>query len=201
MEKEKKNQDFLKKYSNWLIPILALLVIFQAVALFSQPSYQPVSTGFIPVPEKNQPLKEASVSLSFIPSGASLEQGQTSSFDLVLTPKRPLRLDGADVVLEFNPQVLQLAQITTPKLFSVVSQKKENESEGKLYVTFLEEKPGGVFIDKEVKLLTLSFKGKEKGQGTVSLISTDQGPSTVITESGTSKKILFEKNSLKVVVY
>lgn len=193
-------ENIMQKYSGWLVPVLAILVIFQTVVLISQQKEEKPTVGYIPVSQP-EVVKEASVSLAFVPSGASLKKGQTATFDLFLTPKRPLRLDGADVVLGFDPEVLQITQVNTPKLFSLVSQRKENESKGRISLTFLEEQAGGILIDKEAKLLSLTVKGKVAGESGIFITTADQGPSTVLTESGTSKKILFEKGSLKVVVY
>lgn len=198
---EEENKILGYKYPNWLVPVLAILVIFQAVVLATQKPVSSTKTNpYIPVPEK-EVVKQAQVSLSFVPSGASVQKGQNATVDLVLTPKKLVRLDGADIVLEFDPQVLQITQINTPKLFSIVSQKRENETNGKIYITFLEEGAGGVAIDKEVKLMTLTVKGKKAGEGKIAIITADKGPSTVLTENATSKKMLFDKGSLKVVVY
>lgn len=198
---EEENKNFMQKYSGWLIPLLALLVIFQAIVLITQPPVKKQDLGnYLPIPII-EPVKEASVILSFVPSGIALKKGQSASFDLVLTPKKGTRLDGADVVLGFDPKILQIVQVSTPKLFSIASQKRQDEANGKIYITFLEENPGGILIDKEVKLLTLTVKGKTAGEGDVSIITADKGPSTVVTENGTSKKILFEKGNLKIAVY
>jgi len=196
----KEEFSFIQKYHNFLIPVLALLVIFQAIALTtSLPKRTQVPTEAIPLSEVKT-VPGTSAQLHFVPSGVSLKKNETVSVDLFLTPKRSLRLDGVDVILSFNPEVIQMVQVTTPKLFSFVSQKKEKENEGKIYLTFLEEKLGGLLISQQVKLLTLSIKGKALGESELAILVADEGPTTVITESGTSKKLKFDQGDLKLIV-
>lgn len=188
-------------YFSWLIPVLSLLVIFQAVVLVRQMGKSKSAVApYIQVPAP-EGAEEASVSLSFVPSGVAIKEGETTDVDLIITPKKALRLDGADIVVSFDPEVLQVLKVSTSKLFSLVSQNRESEKVGRVYVTFLEEAAGGILIDKEVKFLTLTIKGKETGEGMIEILSAKQGATTVITENGTSKKILFDKGNLKVVVY
>lgn len=195
------NKTAQANYSNWLIPVLSLLVIFQTVVLIGQTgASKPEVAPYIPVPAVEK-VEEASVQLSFVPSGVAIKKGETTNIDLIITPKKALRLDGADVAISFDPGTLQVLQVSTPKLFSLVSQNRESEKLGRVYVTFLEEAMEGILIDKETKLLTLTVKGKEKGEGIVEILRAEQGATTVVTENGTSKKILFDKGSLKVVVY
>lgn len=193
---------FYKKYADWLIPVLALLVIFQAVALLSEKTVvkQTTPLPYLPLTEVEL-AQEAVVELAFVPSGVSIRKGESMTVDVFLTPKKALQLDGVDLALEFVPEALQITQINTPKVFSLVSQKRENEKDGRIYVTFLEEKAGGLAINTPVKLATLTLKGKTVGESTISILTAAKGPSTVITESGTSKKISFDKGSLRVAIY
>jgi len=201
MENENK-EGFIKEQSGWLIPILCLLVVFQALAIFSQFKTPKTNSQipFIPAP-LIQEVSDSSAVFSFVPGGISLKKGQSATVDLVFTPKKAMNLDGMDIVISYNPSVIQISQLNTPKLFSFVSQNKEKEKEGKLVATFLEEKQGGLLVSSETKVLSLVVKGKEVGTGDMSLVTAEEGASTIITESGTSKKILFNYGSLKLVVY
>lgn len=186
----------------WLIPILSLVIIFQAVFLVNRlkRNAPPKQLAYIPAPEL-QEVGGAAVKLTFAPGGASIRKGETASFDLVLSPKRKLRLDGIRLVLNFDSQLAELTQITTDRLFSSVTQNREGEKEGKILLTFLEENPGGYWLDKGVKLLTLTLKGLKTGESEVAVIVEGEGPQTVITESGSSKKILFDRGNLKLVIH
>jgi hypothetical protein len=197
MEKE----DVMQKYSHWIVPVLAILVIFQAFIIITQKNQVKVEQVVPKVLPQVVETKESSASLFFSPSGISLKKGEAATFDLYLTPKRGIKLDGMDIALAYDPNILQITEIKTPKLFSIVSQRKENEREGKVYVTFLEETQGGLAISSQVKIMTITVKGKAVGEASMSILTADSGVSTVITESGTSKKLLFDRGDLKAVVY
>lgn len=204
MEKENKDNEgknILEKHRRWLIPFLCLIVIFQAVALASGPRPLKVaSEPSIPTPALQEVQESASV-LAFAPSGISLRKGEIANIDLYLTPKRDLRLDGVDVVLGFDPEVVEVTQVTTPKVFSHVTQKKEEKEEGRIYVTFLEEAEAGFLAREPIKLVTLTIRGKKVGEGDFTVITAEEGPTTVIAENKTSQKLAFDKGSLKVIVY
>ena len=201
-----------KTYYQWIIPILALLLIFQVVVLIGPPASTmlkalragPGLSWLNSLPrqqETKEASREASVKFSFSPKSIYLKEGKTMSVDLILVPKREIRLDGADITLTFDPKILEVTQVVPGNVFSFVSQKKEKEREGKISMTFLEEKTNGVVIKDEVKLATLTIKGRAFGNGDLSVLNSDEGPTTVIAESGTSRKIAFDREDMKVVVY
>ncbi len=202
MEEEAK-----QKYSEWLIPILAVLVIFQTVVLagasFNMPLPRQQAAGRTTAPllitqTRNE---EILAKLAFVPANVSLKQGEVGTVDLVLTPQKEIRLDGIDVVLVFDPEVLEVSGVTASKLFSFVSQKKDKVQEGKIYATFLEEESDGFSLKEKIKLLSLTIKGKALGTGNLSILTAEEGPTTVLVENGTSRKIAFDKEGLEVTVY
>lgn len=199
---KKKSASFIKGSSYWLVPALSILVILQAVVLTRQLGKSPAEErpAQIPVP-KIEKVDNASVKLAFAPSGAAINKGEVVNVDLVLTPKKKLRLDGVHLVVGFDPSSLQITKITTPKLFSSVSENKESEGKGRISLTFLEEQTGGLWVDQEVRLLTLAIKGIKTGESEVFVVTEGGPPQTVITETGNSKKVLFDRGNLKLVVY
>lgn len=183
----------------WLIPILALLLIFQAIVLVG-PSF-PFLVGRQQASKTKIVPRESPVKFSFSPKSVYLKEGRMASVDLILVPKREIRLDGVDIILTFDPKILEVTQVDPASLFSFVSQKRGKEREGKISITFLEEKTNGVLVGQEVKLLTLTIKGKAFGTSDLSILSSDEGPTTVIAESMMSRKIAFDRESLRVVIY
>lgn len=187
-----------EKFGKWIIAVLCLLVVFQAVVLvlsfYLSPLKKATESGSV------SPEKQTLAKLTFTPSQATIKKNESVSVDVVLTPKKEIKLDGADIVLSFSPQVLQITQVTTSEIFSFVFQKKEKEKEGKIYLTFLEEKSGGLLVKSSVKLLTLTIKGKATGTGEIAVLTAGEGPTSVITESETSRKLPFDYENFKVTV-
>jgi len=196
-----------QKYSEWLISVLAVLVIFQAIVLVGAsfdlllPRQQATGKATAPFLITQTKNEEILAKLAFVPANVSLKQGEVSTVDLVLTPQREIRLDGMDVVLVFDPEVFEVSSVTVPKLFSFVSQKKDKVQGGKIYATFLEEDSDGLSIKENTKLLSLTIKGKALGTSNLSILTAEEGPTTVLVENGTSQKITFDKEDLKVTVY
>lgn len=192
-----------KTYHPWKIPILALLLIILVVVFLG-----PGSTWLNKLPwelqnngEVKEMAHEAPVKFTFSPKSIYLKEGKTMNVDLILVSKKEVKLDAADIILTFDPKILEVTQVVPGNVFSSVSQKREKEREGRVSITFLDEKTNGVLIKDEVKLATLVVKGRDFGNGDLSVLSSDEGLTTVIAESGTSRKIVFDRESLAVVVY
>ncbi|MBU2577956.1 hypothetical protein KKA69_03950 [Patescibacteria group bacterium] len=201
----KKKQKLLisPKSPNYFMLILLVVVLLQSFFLITnaskkeeQPKDKPSDLISIPKLEEST---ESLIKLFFSPSGIYLRKNDSANIDLVLTPKKALKIDGADIVLSYNPDLIQVVEISTPRLFSLVTQKRTDEKSGRIYLTFLEEKEGGLLISKESKLLSLRIKGKVSGEGEISILSGDG--STVLIGSGSSKKLVFDKGNIKVVIY
>ncbi len=200
--KKKNPLSVRKAILEWLIPFLSLLVISQTLLFVknSQKKTASVPSTYIPLSQTKE-IAGAALKLGFVPAGISLAKGETANVDLVLLPKKNLRLDGVSLSLSFSPQNLEVVQVTAPKLFSSVAEDREAGKEGRIVLTFLEDQKDGLRLEKETKLLTLTVRGKALGESEISLLTTGEGPKTVITESGTSKQAAFDYANLKVVIY
>jgi len=195
----KKNVDRLKRIWVWLVPVLAILVIYATLTLAKNTGKNKTEQKAVGFPAtKVTEVSGSIMKLAFVPGGISFQQGETTKVDLWLTPKKGLSLDGINLTISFNPEFLQITQIETPKLFSSVIEDKEVEKDGKIHLIFLEEKTPGVFLQTPTKLLTLTIKSRALGEGEMTLMT--EGKETVITQTKTSKKVLFDYGNLKVVV-
>lgn len=181
----------------WLIPVLCLIVI--SGALFLSSSYrgkgasQPESTAGKMVQEA-----ETKAVFSFFPSEVFLEKQQTADFNFKLGFDKNIYLDGVDVILVFDPKIIKIEEVIPSSLFSYNVFRREDLQNGRIAVTFLEERGGGLLFKKEESLMTVSLKRIAEGQSYLSILISEKGASSVITESGTSKKILFEGKSLEI---
>lgn len=190
-----------KNKSGWLIPVLCVVVIFQSVIIAAHARKNERTGGQEPAVAPTAVIegqKEAQLKLSFVPSGISLQKGEAASVDLMMTPKRALRLDGIDLVLSYDSKILEIVKLATHRSFTSVSENRE-VARGIINLTFLEEREEGFLADKPVKLATLTVKAKEVGEGTVALLR-QEGFSTVIVENRSSKKLEFDQGLLKIIV-
>jgi hypothetical protein len=202
MTSKKKQRIFVSsKNPNYFMLILLGVVLLQSFFLITDSGQknktkESLGEGVVPKLEESD---KSLVKLAFSPSAVYVRKDETASIDLVLTPKKSLRLDGADIVLSYDPTLIEVVEISTPKLFSLVTQRKTDEKSGRIYLTFLEEKEGGLLLSQESKLLSLRIKAGTPGKGEITILSGDGG--TVLTESGSSQKTAFDKGNIKVVTY
>lgn len=202
MEEERQNMDLSKKYTFWLIPALCVMIIFGVVFLFAKNKIMKLK------PSENEVGQEVSSSVPVLPSAnllfslesLALKKGEKATVDLILNSGKETKLDGLDVILSFDPKVVEISEAVAEKVFSYSFVRKQDLGSGKLSATFVEEKGDGVLLSGEEKILQLTLTGRSSGTSEITIVKQEKGATTVITESGTSKKLLFDNNSLKVTV-
>ncbi|MDP1709563.1 MAG: hypothetical protein Q8L21_01615, partial [Candidatus Komeilibacteria bacterium] len=117
-----------------------------------------------------------------------------------LKPGKTVTLGGMDVVLKFDPQMATINKIETSKVFSLVIPNRQSEKNGRLFVTYLDEKGSGVVIDKAVKLMSLTVTPKLAGKLVLSVVSSAQGATTVLAEKSSSQTVPFVASDLTISV-
>jgi hypothetical protein len=188
---------------------LLLLVIFQAVVLGTKGlvtksktvlNTQAVETEKTLVNPIVNPAKTFNNELYFSPKNLSLKKGEKTNVDVYLMADKQEQIGGIDIVLSYNPSLVEISEVETNNSFPLVVNNKEKTSEGKMIWTFLDDKENGVSLKGSMKVLTFSVMALSKGQGEIGLLVSDKGASTVITENKTGQKILFEKSALELVI-
>ncbi len=183
--------------------ILVILAIALTVVMAKKQS-----NGSI-IPKSTFPVSKNAVSskavvpqatVLFVPQSVTLKKGDKSSVDVSIDFQKELRLDGLDLLLVFDPKLIEVSEVVPSKLFSSTFIRQEELAKGRISVTFLEENGGGILVNSKNKILSFTLKGKAKGAGSIEIVSAEKGATTVITESNTSKKVPFDTNNLKVVV-
>jgi len=195
MEEERKNKQ---NYIVWVIPVLALTVIFGAVYLYFYSSLS--LRGRRESLRATPTVKTAPVRISFSPQNVVLKKGEKKKVEIILSFQKETALDGVDLIFSFDPQLVEVSQIVPEKLFSYVAKREEELKKGKISLTFFEEKKGGIKLGGYSKILSLTLTGKRDGRGALAIVEAEKGATTVITESGTSKKILFAGQNLGITV-
>jgi len=197
------NQDFKKGLiveipKIWLIPLLCLLVIFGTVAVAGIVNPSENEDKTIEKTSQSQPTIQAKAVFSFSPTALSLKEGESGTFDLNIFLGEEIFLDGVDIVLTFDPQIVEITEVVPSEIFSFNNFRKEDLSKGRISITFLEERGGGAVISGLNKLATVNLKAKKAGQSEISILKAEKGATTVVVESGTSKKIEFNAQNLTI---
>jgi len=177
------------KKKKWLIPGLCLVVIFSG--LFIGTKQRPAEQVSVP--------PSAGAVFGFLPSKIALNKNEEIPVKLFLVPEKGLYLDGIDVLLSFDPKAVEVTKVVPEKIFSFSFFRREDLAKGKISVTFLEEKKDGVLLEDQSTLLTIFLKAKEPSSSEISVVWAEKGSSTVITQTKTSQKILFDSQKLLIL--
>ena len=127
-----------------------------------------------------------------------MEKAGSASFDLNLSFEKEVFLDGVDIVLIFDSQMVEIIEVVPSEIFSFSVFRKDDLQKGRISVTFLEERGGGIGLSGNNELMTVKLKAKKAGESVIEILEAEKGVTTVITENGTSRKIDFKGESLKV---
>jgi len=187
--------------SELFIPALCLMIVFSALLVLQKKTVKIIPESLVSVPV----LQQVSVTptpgafLSFVPSVVTLKKSEETSVKLQFTPKKEFSLDGIDLLLSFDPTMVSVTKVVPEKLFSFSSFQSEHLSQGRISATFLEEKKDGVVLKDQSFLLTLFLKARKPGNSEISVVLSEEGPSTVIIQTNTSQKIQFESQKLLIL--
>lgn len=200
------NTEFYTKYSDWLIPVLCVLVIFQTAMLLSDEARQKIALVaqnvlLVGSQVKSTPTTEpVAAQIQLVPQTVKAIKGKPAVVEVWLKPNKPVNLGGMDLVLKFDPQMAGVTKIEPQKVFSLVLPNRQSEKSGRLFVTYLDESGKGVLIGQGVKLLILTLTPKQAGILKLSLVSSTEGATTVLAEKTSSKSLPFVSNDLLITV-
>ena len=184
----------------WLIPLLCLLVIFGVIALESNATRLSSNgqKGWQPPQAKKEFLVPAQ--FHFKPQNLELKIGEKTQADLILDFTSQTYLDGLDIILAFDPEVVKIVSVVPKEIFSFSTLRQNELETGRISLTFLEEGGNGVLLSETNTILEITLEGKKPGVTEFSVVSSEKGASTVITERETSKKLLFNNLNLPILV-
>lgn len=184
------------KYPDYFIWLLAgvviLLAVFTADSLVSSKNSWFLSAG----PNIQQSSSE--INFYFSPNTLNLKQGESKKVDLYLNPSRKIGIAGIDVILNFDPEKVQISQAEIIKVLPMVIANKANLINGQVGWTYLNNKDQKYFFESPVKIVSLTVKGISAGESKINFLTASEKATTVITEDATARKIPFTAGKLKV---
>lgn len=205
MEEEEKNKRCCQGKEGYLIGLgvlLMIIIIGGSLFLVKDNGIRNTSVPGSVTESTNETVSTLPVqaSVSFSPAVASLKKGEKISVNLYLNFQKELRLDGFDVLLVFDPVIVEVSGPVPSKLFSTSFLRRGELAEGRVSATFLEENKGGVLVNGRNNILSFTLTGKASGTTEMAIVSVEKGATTVITENSTSKRVPFEGKSLRISV-
>jgi len=187
------------KNAKWLIPVLALIVIFESVLLMQKADTKLRLANKSGLSNFLQPAKEEKVKLSFR-GDQRVTVGQESEARLVLTTLEDLNLVGVDLLIKYNPQAIKIVGTDpTDKFSSLVKNWVEPEKE-RLLVTMVEQNPAKEVVFKageEVALLTIKYLPLIDGESFFEIVS-QETTGTVLAQVESEDGVAFSTESLKL---
>ncbi|MFH1561044.1 MAG: hypothetical protein ABID04_00490 [Patescibacteria group bacterium] len=197
-------KKFDLKKAKWLVPVLAVLVIFECVLVVDKVSKRQVGNEATP---SGQPTlieeleSEPRVSLMFR-SPQAVAVGQPTEVQIIMTPLEKVALDGVDLVFEYDPEYLEITGTVPSSDFSLVSRNWIEPEKQRVVVSMLEmDKPEGVVFEpgQETVLLTVSVTAQKAGASSLNLVGVEDKAGTVLAENTTAKKVPFTSEELILI--
>ncbi len=193
--------------AKWIIPVLAVLVIFESVLIVDRLSKQrrsKTSGGQEASPTAQlQPKQEEEVTLS-LKGDTNVALGEEGEVALVMRPLKELFLDGIDLLIQYDPEYLEIMGTDPSDRFSYLARNWIEPEKKRILVSMVEtDKAGGVRFEpgEEVILLTFKYKSLKPGQTKLEIMAgKDKKVGTVLAENGTANKIPFTSQDLVVTI-
>ena len=194
------------KIIKMLIPVIAVIVIFESVVLVSnleKNTTLTVVSDVTPTVTVAEEKKVNAFDVNFLTDETQMKVGKKYKVSVNLVPKDGYNLNALDLYVKFNPTLVTISNLVSskdlvnPDLIKV-SDKKDVVAMNYLFT----DKEGVAFTkDKEVVLLTFTVTPKVAGNSSFEISTGDsEGDSvTMFVDKNTSKDLLFTASKLDVV--
>lgn len=188
------------KKVKWLIPLLALLVIFESILVVERLSKKASQEEQPSLPIE---LKEEKPVIISWKGENQVVYGDEEEVKVVMTPLKNLALDGVDVLIEYDPEYLEIIGTDPSDKFSYLARNWIEPEKKRILVSMLEtDLPEGVSFEsgEEATLLTIKYVALKAGQTELKIIGGEDQAGTVLAENGTAQKIPFTSEDFVVTI-
>lgn len=195
------------KLIKFLIPVVAVVIIFESIVLVPY-----LSKGSNQVNEDSnseelsKELKESEepvVDFVFESDSQEMKVGKSYKVILNLVGRKDLQLDGVEAYVKYDPSLLTVTRVTSGKDLSQYSTKsKINDKTGVASTIFLvpKEKKCEFVKDEVNEIMSFVVTPKTEGSTDLSLVTgavSDEAV-TLVVESGSSKALNFSESKLVI---
>lgn len=187
-----------------LIPVIAVLVIFESVILVSnleKNTKTTVVSDVTPTVAVEEP-KVNSFDVSFSTDKTQMKIGSKYKVLVKLMPKDNYNLDALDLYVKFDPEMVTVSNLISSKSFGTPALLKISDKRNVIAVNYLFTAEDGMLFtkDKEGTLLTFTVTPKTVGNSSFEISTGDsEGSSvTMFVDKNTSKGLFFTSTKLDV---
>jgi hypothetical protein len=197
------------KITSILIPVVAIIIIFESIMLVSNLDKSGTSSKVVstvtPVITQTEVVNNTPVvDLNFTTDTNEMKVGKSYKVVLNLTPKQDLKLNALDLFVKYDPESFTVSNLISNKEIQKPDLIKVSDKKDVIATSFLfNNKDGQAFTkDTQTSVLTFNVVPKKVGAAVLEISTGDSaGDSvTMFVDKVTSKSLLFSSNRLEVNV-
>lgn len=188
-----------------LIPLIAVIVVFESVVLVSKLDKNVTKTSDMSSTEitSTEEVKEPVADFVFETETKEMKVGKSYQVNLSLVGSKEVNLDAIELYLNYDPDKLTVSKLTTGKdLPEAIKDPEINTKTGLISSVFLWDvgEVYSVIPNKSVSVLSFTVTPKVAGETEITLVDSDNidTSSTLLVESVTSNQLLFLSNKLEI---
>lgn len=188
-----------------LIPVIAVIVIFESVVLVSnleKGTTMTVVNEVTPTVTVTEEKKIAAFDVSFLTDETQMKVGKKYKVSVNLVPKNDYSLNALDLYVKFDPALVTISNLVSSNDLATPDLIKVSDKKDVIAVNYLfADKEGVVFVkDKGMILLTFTVTPKSTGNSSFEISTGDNdGDSvTMFVDKNTSKDLFFTSNKLEI---
>lgn len=170
-------------------PLIVILVFVSAIWLIGFLNRPSVPSSSLPVGRQGSTLIPPKTSFTLSPNQGQFKTGQ--EFEVAIILKTDQEINGADALLTFDSQALEIIEIRPGPVFPLYPRKDINLEKGQVVITGVKTSKDSQVFTQPMTFATIVLKGKIAGQTTLDFVFTkgETSGSTII-ESQNSTNIL-----------
>jgi len=189
-----------------LVPVIAVVVIFESVMLVSSLEKNNTSTMVVnnvtPVVTVVEKQKVNSFDVSFSIDETQMKIGKKYKVSVKLMPKDIYNLNALDLYVKFDPDMVEVSNLVSSKDLETPVLIKVSDKKNVVAMNYLfADKEGAPFNkDREVVILTFTVTPKTAGNSSfeISTGDSDGDSVTMFVDKNTSEGLFFTSNKLDV---
>jgi hypothetical protein len=140
----------------------------EALTTTTQEHFPPASVREIKLPDRPQVEKKSALILQLQPEQDNYSLNQTINLEVIVSVPHEgdqgVVVDGAEFVLQYDPQVIEVGEPVQGSFFSLYPQKKVDKQEGVIRVIAIQDPDENKPLTQEEILITFPLTLRTKGE-------------------------------------